>query len=391
MLRAAGEAAGGRGVVIFVDGIDRLKSGAGVSQAGAPASPSSSKYTPAVLKLSRSQAALTSRGLRSLRWLPDHLHMPPHVHLLISCGEGSPPLATLPSDLVAQEISVGTLPRVIQGLLMQGLVRAHGRLLSIDHERSLVTKQAIGSPLFIMAACEEMRCVLQKVEYKCLLQEIRNFPHSVAGMYNQVLQRLEDEHGSHLVGQILSSILLCHGLYEEEIIFLMDNHDTLEKICTKDRHHPDSPNPVSSPDQPAVASQAELELHQKAPKGACQAIFWPCLYRSLCSVLVPRSSQRHGIVTFLHEEIGEVVRDRYLYSRTAIDQVHKDMVVVLSSHLFTGRGAKTAVLQRVQETLAARAAAEPGRARVRLLAKRWLRCGQCASLTICSWQVPHLP
>ena len=172
MIRAAAEA-NPAGVTIVVDGLDELK-------------------------------LLHGAEHKALRWIPAPQHVPANLHFVISCSSEPDSVSRfLPKTLVARAIDVGFFPRVQQAQLMYGLLRREGRMLSIEHERSLVTKQDVSSPLFIMAACDEMRAALNRVPYSQLLLEIRNLPHTLAAITDVTLTRLEAIHGAGLIGRVL--------------------------------------------------------------------------------------------------------------------------------------------------------------------------------------------
>ena len=277
-------------------------------------------------------------------------------------------------------------------------------MLSIEHERSLVTKADVSSPLFIMAACDEMRAALNRVPYSQLLLEIRNLPHTLAAITDVTLTRLEAIHGAGLIGRVLSAIYLCHGLYEAEIVTLIDHMHHADHLTAKDNISED-PKRARSPtvdggegaeavthvmfDPASEASSDTLTGHgMEEPCRACivtlirfagefrgrgqhrpecrkfrghllamslQVTHTPpkrppldpeslfslgdC-FRDLMNLLTTRANLQAGLVGFLHKEIGEVVRQRYLYQKSQVDAVHHDVVAMLSAHLFTDRASK---------------------------------------------------
>ena len=337
MLRAAGEGSP-EGVVVLVDGIDDLKCRAGAAQ-------------------------------RSLNWMPAMAHVPPNVHLIVSSSDDPAFLKFLPNGLVAKEIDIGNLPRIAQGQLMHGLLKKEGRLLSIDQERSLVTKQDISSPLFINAACKAMKASLLRKDYSELLIDIRQLPHHTHALLDGILARIESEHGVACVSLVLSSIYLCHGLFEEEIIYLIDEMQAHN--MRKEEVDSDGEPLTARTAHSAYSKDKDEEIVMRGVHGSAAAIYWPCLYKSLSVVLWGRGGLRDGIVSFAHKAVAEVVKDRYLFNKEKIDKVHAKMVVILSKQLFVGRGPPDEVQKWITEVLKVRSYSEETRMKAKWYTKRY--------------------
>lgn len=161
-------------------------------------------------------------------WLP--VPLPPNVRVIVS---------TLPEEnnclanLRARQPSVQEMEVPLLGdherveLVELSLARYHKKLTKDDKDSflgnqmaMLMEKEEAGSPLYLIAAVEELRnfAVYEKMS-KFLREEL---PGTVVTLFNHLLDRLEVDHGRELVASALALIATARvGLFELEIIQML--------------------------------------------------------------------------------------------------------------------------------------------------------------------------
>jgi tetratricopeptide (TPR) repeat protein len=157
-----------------------------------------------------------------LSWLPALLH--PEVKILVSAAEGTKP---------AEAARVRQLPvHTLEPLSPQEAAKAirhhlkeYGKELGFDKTRGLdqmqllLAKPDIALPLYLAAACEELRV---HPSFDTLTHKIQAFPDDVEGLLEAVLARIESDHGREFVANALALIACSgEGLTESEILGLL--------------------------------------------------------------------------------------------------------------------------------------------------------------------------
>ena len=129
------------------------------------------------------------------------------------------------------------------------------------------------NPLYLHLVAEELRLF---GSFDRLADFIAALPTDVPGMFQTVLERLEQDHGRELVERALSLVATGrHGLLESELLDLLARPG--------EQHFP--------------------------------MALWSRLYRSLAFYLKPRASVgggEEGLIDFFHRQLAKVVHERYL-------------------------------------------------------------------------------
>lgn len=208
----------------------------------------------------------------TLDWLPWTL--PPEVRPIVSTQEGDCLDALRRRRPAPPEITIGPLPlegrkEIVRHTLWDYRKRLDERPEN-DQMGELLGKGESDNPLYLIVACEELRVF---GEFERVTERIVSLPEDVPFLFEQVLERLEDDHGGELVKDALS-LLECsrHGLLETEM----------------------------------------LELLQRGGKEQLPRAIWARLYRSLQFYLRPPGERGEGALDFFHRQLANAVRTRYL-------------------------------------------------------------------------------
>jgi len=239
----------------------------------------------------------------TLDWLPRTL--PARVKIIASTTDDSDCLQAL---LVRQavELSLDVLPPDDRRELVTQTLKTFRKHLSEkpdnDQMGLLLSKQESGNPLYLVVVCEEMRVF---GEFERVTERIAALPGQVEALFQQVLERIEEDHervepnhGRQRVRDALS-LLECsrHGLLESEMLELLARVD--------EQHLP-------------------------------QAI-WARLYRSLKSYLRPTRDNSNatvigeGTLDFFHQQLSKAVRQRYLTDEAAEIASHQRLAKYFKS------------------------------------------------------------
>lgn len=205
-----------------------------------------------------------------LDWLP--LRLASGVKLIVST------LAGLCLDRLKLEIDTAHLIHLSQlpqsdraRLIDQHLAQRTKRLTAQQVASLLDTSKRpeIGLPLYLRVALEEI-CLFG--DFETLGERIEKLPPSVAELFDQVLQRLELDHGSELAEQILTRIAAARsGLLENEVLDLLE------------------------------------------PASDFPRLRWTRFYRALEPYLRPvEESTGEGLISFFHDQLRFAVFRRYL-------------------------------------------------------------------------------
>ncbi|KAH3757178.1 telomerase protein component 1 [Pelomyxa schiedti] len=131
-----------------------------------------------------------------------------------------------------REIAVGSLPiqdakQVVQGVLAEYHKKLEDGPMN-DQLRVLLKKGDAGRPLYLTVACEELRVF---GVFEQLTDKIKSLPPSLLKLYDEVLARLELDHGHALVPQALS-MLACSrgGLREDELLCTLKRNNDEEAL-----------------------------------------------------------------------------------------------------------------------------------------------------------------
>ena len=201
-----------------------------------------------------------------MRWLPELL--PERVAVVVSALDG-PALAALRRRRVPPlELELGRLGDEEAHALVDGYLAEQSRKLGPEQLAALLGKPAARNPLYLLVALEELRAVGR---FEALDDQIRDLPGTIPDLYQDLLERLEREHGEDLVRDFTALVAVGRGGQIEEDLRAMLR----------------PPGELRLPDLP-----------------------WARLFRSLAFHLLRRSE----LVDFYHRQLRQAVEARYLGS-----------------------------------------------------------------------------
>jgi hypothetical protein len=201
-------------------------------------------------------------GALSLGWLLDYL--PANVQLVVSSLEGDS-LEVL-RRRGAKEIALQQLTVYEQLQIVQVQLNEWGRELDEQQIAALLSHPEVEKPLYLRVALEELRLF---GSYEQLTERIVLLAPDVSSLFEQVLERLEEDHGRELVAETF--LLLGSSRYG------LSENELLELLCR----------------------EGEVQF----PRA-----LWVRLYRSAKAYLVERGE----LISFFHSQLADAVAARYL-------------------------------------------------------------------------------
>ena len=201
-------------------------------------------------------------GAHGLGWLLDYL--PANVSLVVSSLEGDS-LEVLrrrgAEEIALQQLTIDEKRQIVQAQLSEW-----GRKLDEQQIYALLSHPGVENPLYLRVALEELRLF---GSYEQLTGRIVALAPDVSHLFEQVLARLEEDHGREFVAEAFS-LLGCsrYGLSENEL----------------------------------------LELLRREGEEQLPSALWVRLSRSAKAYLV----QRGDLVGFFHRQLADSVFARYL-------------------------------------------------------------------------------
>ena len=154
-------------------------------------------------------------GAHELGWLLNYI--PKTVHLVTSSLEGV--CLEVLRRRQSLEIKLPPLTKDEQRLIIQAVLGEWRRKLN-DHQMTvLLSHLGVKNPLYLRIALEELRLF---GKYEQLSKRIKNLADDITGLFNQVLERLENDHGYELVSEVFSLLESSrYGLNEVELLDLI--------------------------------------------------------------------------------------------------------------------------------------------------------------------------
>ena len=205
-------------------------------------------------------------GAHGLGWLLDY--MPEKVRLVVSSLDGD--CLEVLRRREAEEIALPPLTADEQRQIVRALLSEGRRKLDDRQMTALLAHPAVENPLYLRVALEELRLF---GIFEQLTARIEALAEDIPGLFDQVLARLEEDHGRELVAEAFA-LLDCsrYGLSEAELLDLL---------------------PMKGKTQFARAFPRAL---------------WPRLARSARAYLV----QRGDLFGIFHRHLADAVTARYL-------------------------------------------------------------------------------
>jgi len=205
---------------------------------------------------------LPLEAAHGLGWLLDYI--PEKVRLVVSSLEGD--CLDVLRRRQAEEIALPPLTENEQRQIVQTLLGEWRRKLDERQMAALLAHPGVKNPLYLRIALEELRLFGR---FEQLTPRIEALAEDIPGMFDQVLERLEEDHGRELVAEVFA-LLGCsrHGLSEAELLDLLSR-----------------------------------EGEEQFPRA-----LWARLARSAKAYLV----QRGELLDFFHRQLADTVATRYL-------------------------------------------------------------------------------
>lgn len=216
---------------------------------------------------------------RSARWIPRRL--PDRVRILVSCSDRAV-LENLDGRQAIVVLPLGPFTRDDAAALTAGFLRRYGKQLNDDQLRDFLTKEGIGSPLYVLAALEELRTLGR---YEEITDRLHELPDAIDAMFRWILRRLAGDPALHGTGNAVAGEQL---------------------VCDLCRLLAASRNGLSSADLAALLCPGD-------PNGEVAA---------LLRLLRPYMTKRGPLLDFRHELFRRVAADENLPSEDARTATH---------------------------------------------------------------------
>ena len=168
-----------------------------------------------VIVLDALDQLLPLEAAHGLGWLLDY--MPEKVRLVVSSLEGD--CLEVLRRRQAEEIPLPPLTVAEQRQIVQTLLGEWRRKLDERQMAALLAHPGVKNPLYLRVALEELKLF---GIFEQLTERIKALAEDIPGMFDQVLERLEEDHGKELVSEAFS-LLGCsrYGLGETELLQLL--------------------------------------------------------------------------------------------------------------------------------------------------------------------------
>lgn len=215
----------------------------------------------------------------SMEWLP--VTLPGRVAIVCSMLAGACHQALHQWRKDIKEVTVDALETEERQQIVREVLFSHGKSLVDNQLDELLKKTDAGRPLYLRVCCEELRV---SADFEGLWQFICDLPDEVVPLLNQVMTRLETDHGAELVLICVTSLTAArHGLLEAEILDLLRTH-----------------------------------IARDLPPAR-----WFALYSSLRAYLRPRGQTGEALLDWFHRQFAKAVRARYLSSDEIKERTHR--------------------------------------------------------------------
>ncbi len=243
---------------------------------------------------------------QGLDWLPEELP----CKFIVSATVETKPYEILKkrtalkmSELKLTPLSVAERTELVREILWEYHKKLDERPMN-NQMRVLLRKAEATKPLYLVVACEELRVF---GVYEQISERIKNLGATVPKLFDEVLQRLEGDHGKEFVKTALTLILCSRGgLMENEMVDLL-------QVYNKTNNLDSSPEAVRQ--------------------------HWNRLYRSLGYYLKPSGDSTNGETTlnFFHEQMAIAVKKRYLSIAKSEIKIHEK----IAQHFYSRADPKT--------------------------------------------------
>ena len=243
-------------------------------------------------------------GALAMEWLPSEADIPSNVVIMLSCREGQMAHSVLTKrQPVPHQITIGALNMFDKAEMVRRSLSKHRKTLDEspfgNQMKLLLSKKEANNPLYLYLACEELRMfgVFEEVTTR-----IRNMSPTIAGLLQEILIRLEGEHGTELVMAAMSFIAIARdGLQEGELSVLLAIYQAT----------------------PQVESLTPGTKYKLPPATIAR------LFRSIQNYLQQSNQEKSDLLTFSHQDVQKAVHSKYMkgINSELERQLHKLLVV----------------------------------------------------------------
>lgn len=222
-----------------------------------------------------------------LGWLP--AAATPGVQLVLSAQTG-PVAAALVRFLETTPLPLEPMPVEEGTQLLASWLSAAGRDLQPDQRAEVLRAfRPLGLPLHLRLAFQEARRWSSST-----VIPTGYLADDVDGMIGQLLDRLQREHGEHLVPAALGYLAAArNGLTEDEELDLLSANTEVDQEVSE-----------RFPRSPAI-------------RGRVPPVLWARLYSDLQPYVVERPADGRVLLGFFHRQMADGIRSRYLAGDTA--------------------------------------------------------------------------
>ncbi|KYQ91006.1 WD40 repeat-containing protein [Tieghemostelium lacteum] len=220
----------------------------------------------------------------SLDWLPQQVGG--QVKLILSVVDGDHTLSVLERRKTPPtQLTISPLDQTDRKSLIRNKFNEFSKKLDESSDNNqmlmLLSKTDAFNPLYLVLACEELRYF---GSFENLSDKIRNLQSTLPKLFDDILDRLEKDHGKEMIGQILGAIAATRQpLYEDDILIMLARKD--------ERSLPTS--------------------------------IWSRIYRSIQPLLLTSLDQNEKGLEFFHNQLKLVVLKRYHSISESSTRIHK--------------------------------------------------------------------
>ena len=226
-------------------------------------------------------------GALAMEWLPSEADIPSNVVIMLSCREGQIAHSVLVKrQPVPHQITIGALNMFDKAEMVRRSLSKHRKTLDEspfgNQMKLLLSKKEANNPLYLYLACEELRMfgVFEEVTTR-----IRNMSPTIAGLLQEILVRLEREHGTELVTAAMSFLAIARdGLQEGELSTLLAMYLTV----------------------PQVESLTTGTKYKLPPVTIAR------LFRSIQNYLQQSNQEKSDLLVFSHQDVQKAVHSKYM-------------------------------------------------------------------------------
>ena len=243
-------------------------------------------------------------GALAMEWIPNEADIPSNVVIMLSCREGQASHSVLMKrQPMPHQITIGALNVFDKAEMVRRSLSKHRKTLGEspfgNQMKLLLSKKEANNPLYLYLACEELRMfgVFEEVTAR-----IKNMSPTIDGLLQEILVRLEGEHGAELVTAAMSFIAIARdGLQEGELSTLLAMYQAMPRV-----------------------ESVTLGAKYKLPPATIARLF-----RSIQNYLQQSNQEKSDLLVFSHQDVQKAVHSKYMKGTNSEleRQLHKLLVL----------------------------------------------------------------